>query len=396
MSKNFTLSISGVICFLTFMISFFNTNYFANYNILKYISLVLIGLYVIRYSYILLLRKFLPVNIMLILFSIFVVLSAYFNLYRGTERNPFLAAIVFSGSLLEMFFIAEIMSEKENTIKMIDIYFKTAIIVTIVTAFIALFLPSFAASNQDAYLIGTKFQVVYMHYLIIVFYLVRCKLLGYRKTNVKIFIILCIWAISASIFTQCSTGIVGIVLLILFSVAIKEDKNILLSNRLFLSVTILSFAFIFIYSLILDNPISEYIIVNLLHRDLTLTSRTTVFSKVLNVLPGNLMWGFGYGSAYELGIRLAGVPNTQNAILNWIWQCGTATTILMVVFIFTVFNYSKKYENCRKSAALKPLYILLYIFIILGSVEVTFNNTFWGLLAALLLVSNRAATLFEY
>lgn len=388
MSKNFSISISSVICFLTFMISFFSTNYFASYNILKYISLVIIGLYIVKYAYVLLLRKFLPINFSLILFSLLVVISAYFNLYRGTERNPFLAAIVFSGSLLEMFFVAEIMSEKGNTIKMVDIYFKAALIVTIVTEFIAVFAPSFAASNRDNYLIGTKFQVVYMHYLIITFYLAKSKLIENRKSNVKIFVLLCVWAVFASIFTQCSTGVVGIILLLMFSVVLKEGKNILQNNRTFLIVITFSFAFPFIYNFILNNPLAEYIIVDLLHRDLTLTSRTTVFSRVLNLLPGNLKWGFGYGSTYELGIQFAGIPNTQNAILNWIWQCGVATTVLMVVFMFLVVNYSKKSVEHSGTGAIKPSLILVYIFSILGAVEVTFNSTFFGLLAVLLLVSN--------
>lgn len=388
MSKKFTLSISSIICFLTFMVSFFSTNYFVGYNILKYISLVIIGLYVVKHLHILLLRKFLLTNFSLILFSLFVVISAYFNLYRDIERNPFLAAIVFSGSLLEMFFIAEIMSEKGNTIKMMDIYFKSALIIAIITEFIAIFLPSFAASNQDRYLIGTKFQVVYMHYLIIVFYVVKNKLIKKKKFNNKIFILLSLWAIFASIFTQCSTGVVGIILLLVFLMIFKKNQNILLNNIIFLIVIILSFAFIFMYGFILKNSIMEYIIVNLLHRDMTLTSRTIVFGRVLNLLPGNLIWGFGYGSTYELGIQLAGIPNTQNAILNWIWQSGVVTTVLMVLFIFVTFNFSKKIAEFGRVDVLKPLCILVYIFVILGAIEVTFNNTFFGLLAVLISVSN--------
>lgn len=391
MSRRFTLSISSIVCFLTFMISFFNTNYFAGYNTLKYISLVIIGVYIVKYSYILLLRKFLVINLSLIAFSFFVVISAYFNLYRGTERNPFLAAIVFSGSLIEMFFVAEIISEKENTAKMIDIYYKTALIITIITEFIAIFLTSFAASNQDSYLIGTKFQVVYMHYLIIAFYLAKNELIQKKKSNIRMLILLCLWTIFASIFTQCSTGVVGITLFVVFLAIFRNNQDILLRNHIFLAVILLSFAFVFIYSLILNNPLAEYIIVNLLHRDMTLTSRTTVFSRVLNLLPGNLMWGFGYGSTYELGIQLAGIPNTQNAILNWIWQCGVPTTILMVLFIFIVFNRSKKFMGYDSVRTSKPLCSLVYVFVILGAIEVTFNSTFFGVLAALLSVSNKTS-----
>lgn len=394
MSRRFTLSISSIICYLTFMISFFNTNYFAGYNTIKYISLVLIGLYIAKYSQILLHRKFLLVNLSLILFSVFVVISAYFNLYRDTERNPFLAAIVFSGSLIEMFFIAEVMSEKGNSIKMVNIYYKAALIITIITEFIAIFLPSFAATNQDSYLIGTKFQVVYMHYLIIAFYLTKNELIK-KKSNIRILILLCVWAIFASVFTQCSTGVVGITLLIVFLVIFREKRNVLISSNIFLLTLLFSFAFVFIFSFILNNPLAEYVVVDLLHRDMTLSSRTVVFSRALNLLQNNLMWGFGYGLAYELGIQLAGIPNTQNAILNWVWQCGVVTTVLMVVFMLMIFYCSKRISRYDQAEALKPLCILIYIFAILGAIEVTFNSTFFGLLAALLLLSNKNPSIIK-
>lgn len=386
MIEGFSLSVSSIICSLTFIISFFNPIYFPQYNILKYFSLVIIGLFIIKNASLILLKKFLPINFFLVCFSFLVIISAYLNLYRETVRNPFLAAIVFSGTLLEMFFVMEIMSELGMTLKMLDIYFKLSVILALITEFIALFLPSFANNNRDIYLIGTKFQVAYIHYLIIAFYIIRNIINRSLKFN-KVFIVLCIWAFIINIYTQCATGIVGVMLLVTLGFAFNSERNILLHSYTFLIIAILSFIFVFIADWVLKNPLVEYIVVDLLHRDVTLTSRTIIYSRAMDLLPGNLLWGFGYGSAYELGSELGGFSNTQNAILNWIWQCGIPTTIIMIVFITLIFHYSIKNSEVNR-AIIMPVFCLAYVFVILGAIEVTFDSIFFGVLSVLILIAN--------
>ena len=66
MIEGFSLSVSSIICSLTFIISFFNPIYFPQYNILKYFSLVIIGLFIIKNASLILLKKFLPINFFLV------------------------------------------------------------------------------------------------------------------------------------------------------------------------------------------------------------------------------------------------------------------------------------------------------------------------------------------
>ena len=99
------------------------------------------------------------------------------------------------------------------------------------------------------------------------------------------------------------------------------------------------------------------------------------------------MQGMGYGSSYDLGMRYGGFPDTQNGILEWIWQVGIPTTIIMVLMFAIILTVAKKHTYYRNRKALLPLIAGAYLFTVLGTVEITIGIMYFSLMICIMCVA---------
>ena len=74
-------------------------------------------------------------------------------------------------------------------------------------------------------------------------------------------------------------------------------------------------------------------------------------------------------------------PNTQNGLFECILEQGVVATFLLLVLIYKVFSYN------RKNTFNLPVIIMIYIYGILSSVEITLNLPFMVFLATVLVFS---------
>lgn len=383
MNGSFKLSVSSLLTILIFITQFISLPYISWYNLLRYATIVAVGLYICPKIKVVLKKKYLPVNSFALLFSLLTVCTAYLNKNRMTTRNPFLAAIVFTASFLLFLSFMEIMAEQGMIKKIIGIFFKTSLVFTLITD-ILIFAAPFLYGMYNQYLVGTKFAVVYLHLLLILFYLVHVNFSEKKwlKKDITLMLsLLTAWSFIIGIYVDCSTGIIGLFVLLILIMIIDNNESLVFNGIFYCVTQFFCFGFVFFCEFILSNQIVQNFIVNILQRDITLTSRTSIYAKVPGILTIYKGWiiGLGYGSSYELGTKYGGFPNAQNGILNWIWQVGLPTTVIMVVMFASILNLSKKYMDQNNKKVLLPLISGLYLFTILGTVEITMSVMYFSL-----------------
>lgn len=379
MRNSLKISISSMLAILLFLAQFITMPYISWYNLLRYGTIIVVGLYVGRRIRVVIQKKYLFLNVISLFFSFLTIIASYLNRSRLGDRDPFLASIPFAAAFVLFLFYMEIMAEKKKVKRVIEIFFRTALVVLLITDILIFVAPSLYLYNK--YFVGTKFEVVYLHILIIIFYLSlnqTGKLYTYKKI---LLILLAAWSLFICIYVNCSTGIVGVAVLLLLLLAIKRKERLFLNGKLYCVMQALCLGFVFFYEFVLNNPTVEYLIVEILGRDITLTSRTRIYEIVPLILTEHSGWmiGMGYGSSYDLGMRFAGFPDTQNGILEWIWQVGIPTTIIMVLMFAVILNISKQYMNEKNRGLLHPLIAGLYLFSILGTVEITITSMYFSI-----------------
>lgn len=385
MTRDFKVSVSSILAVLIFLTQFVSLSYFTWYNFLRYSTIVAVGIYVFARYKILIQRKYLMVNILALLFSMLTIYTSFLNKSRGAERDPFLAAIVYCASFIIFLFYMEIMAEYCMVEKTIDVFYRVALIVAVITDMLVFFAPSLFAVNHQ-YFVGTKFGVVYLHLLLMVFYFASINMDESRKPNKKLLAFLAVWSFFVGIYVDCSTGILGVLILLAFMLIINNREGLFLNSVFYSAIQILSFCFVYFYEFVLSNGTVEHFIVNVLGRDMTLTYRTVIYQKVPLILTAQNGWmkGMGYGSSYELGMKYGGLSDTQNGILEWIWQVGVPTTIVMVIMFAVIFFISKRYMVDQNRKILLAFLSGIYLMTVLGTVEITISQMYFALLVCIL------------
>lgn len=279
---------------------------------------------------------------------------------------------------IEMFFLMIIIIEKNYLTKTIDIIYKIILLLIIVNDLFIFLGVKFSDGSFETYFIGTKFSVVYLHLYFLAFYLLvkgfKSKI---KKKTIFNLICLSISIVILSLKIDCKTGVLGCLLFTTFVILFNNFSNKFLfffTNPIVLLFCFFESAiFAFKFEMIMKLKIIRYIIINILKRQLTLTGRTEIFSLFYNKMSGNWLWGYGFGSSYIISMEMFGYADAQNAILQWILQIGLPLTIGMVIIWIFYFTKLSRQKNIIE---IIPLIALIYVFIILGTVEITFNLSF--------------------
>lgn len=372
---------SDIIIFLFFHIAFITIPYFEYYDFMKYVIIVSIALYLLYNYKTLFKKKYRRVNAILTLFVLVVLITGYINKDNLKERNVFYAAIVFSVIVLEAFYLFQCFEQKNIVDRAINITYRLTVFYVVLTDMLLILYPKLVLEQEGYYLIGNKFSVVYTHLLMLCLYwFVKGKT---SKNNRFILLILYALTLFVSFYIDSTTGVIGSILLFLFMVLYKKIGLFVMKPFIPVVILIVSCTFFFIFS-ISDNGLMKFIVVDLLAKDSTMTGRTDIYLNVFSLLPGHLWSGYGYGSTYEVCMDILGAPNTQNGLLELLVQHGIMGVVLFFVLMFMVF---KKNSYLKTRLYSRAIVAMIYIYIVLASVEITLGLEFFVLLAILTVCS---------
>lgn len=253
---------------------------------------------------------------------------------------------------------------------MLDALYKITFVYCLISA-ISILLGGNGQINTT-YFFGTKFFTSYFFILFTGFFYLRFCMCKGRNTTFKLrFIILGAISGVMIICIECGTGLIAYILLFsLGFLPVRLRKN--LEKPIFLlGMVIASLLVLLIIIPILQNGIVQYIIVNLLHRDLDLTDRLRYYAKAATVFnKDNLLFGYGYASSL-MRSRIGLGTNIQNGLLQYMIMYGFAGA---GAFLWEVFYCARK-GGCRKDNW--GLYMVVYAMIAAATVEVSYNTVFF-------------------
>lgn len=235
-------------------------------------------------------------------------------------------------------------------------------------------------SGGDNYLVGNKFNVAYLHLYLLVLYCAcfennkKYSVLKRTKLNIHFLFIVVI-----SLYTGTSTGVIGGILFLIFYIWnqgfmkwVAKPVTALLAIGFFDSILLINPA-------ILNVPVIRYFIEVLLNKSLTLTGRLDIYSQVMAVVLMKPLWGFGKENNFlisqlYLGADALKAPNAQNGAIDYIISYGIIGLILMLVLLVMSIRNGAGKSNRAFSA-------LLFVYIILSMVEITFRQEFFVTMA---------------
>ena len=379
------VKISTIHAIFVYFLVFFSTTYIS-YNPIRYVLLVLVAIMLAPNIKAFILKSDHVVNSSMIAFCMVTLILSYMNRNDYRERNPFLAAIVFVAALIEFMFTVELFSEKKMMQHLISVFYRLTFLIVIVNDLLILFTNIHLKFGGDVFLVGTKFSVAYMHFYLIAFYFAdkNIKFLGMTRKSfnkkISLFVLFFI-AIAMSIKLETATGIVGTVAFLAFLWISEMKLNWLLNSKSFLVALSFSVLFAVFIDLFLSNQLVIYVITQLLGKDVTLTFRTIIYAMFPTIMKNHWLLGFGYGTGYEVLMKY-GIVDAQNGLFDWVQQVGILGTVALSIWLCILMSKPSK-EYIVNSSGIKSLTAIVYVFIFLATVEITFSLEFIAIIILL-------------
>lgn len=179
------------------------------------------------------------------------------------------------------------------------------------------------------------------------------------KLTLRNYLLLIVCFLS-TLLVENSTGIIGIILICCFLYLYKIWNKIKTFNILTYAVVyVLSFLVIVILRV---QEWFSFLIVDILHKDITFTGRTNIWDKVLEIIPSNFWLGRGMVT-FQYS---ASVFSTHNTILDIVYKTG----IIGLISYFLIFYQSlKDLWFYRKHKIIQFISIVIFSYFIMMLTE---------------------------
>lgn len=242
-------------------------------------------------------------------------------------------------------------------------------IVNVITLIHPLKLDEF---GMKIYAFGSKFMVCYFFILLTGLF----AALNYHKIQKRmrwkiLYLTLIMLDIVCGIITDCSTGIVASFIFITILFLPSKVLQLLLKPKIICLLIIGSVIIPFVFLQLTRLSIVQYIIVNLLGRNLNLTRRTVLYDNYLLPVLAKRIWiGYGYGNR-AIFTYSGSYGNAQNGLLEHFVNYGL---VGVVALLYMVYNAFKKSSMSNRAIGLS---LIVLAMIIAGLVEISYNWFFF-------------------
>lgn len=320
--------------------------------------------------------------LILAILCVLLIISMFMNLDATIGGSPLRYTFRLLLYLVEAFLLMIVIAEKglgKAAIRFLAWYLLIIVAVNDVLMFTRI--VEFRVGRFETYMVGNKFSVSYLHMNLLTMWMLRWKL-GEGRRRIPWWLVLCIAAgiVAVTIRVDCKTGLIGCTVLVVLAMLMENRRWIRIvrftSPWILLAALLGSVVFAFVAQAIVENPLVEYFLEDVLNRDTSLTGRTNIYKMYVDNLQGNWLTGYGYGNGNEVAVALFGYETMQNGLLQWVLEIGLPGTIAMVVLLWQVFRVVNSVRETKKRGFM-PVVALIYTFIILGTVEADFNMMFF-------------------
>ena len=371
--KNFEIGIMSVI---VFHICFLNISYvhIPKYDLIKTYLIILMIPYLLINIRKFLVQKYIKINFVLLLFCV----SAFISSYIGKNYVSHSYLLTFKYVMIIVISILYFECINFYGIHMwkivIKIFMCLSLFYLTMNDLLMFFQPSiFRASDElgvgdkfNCFLLGNKFNVVYLHLFFWAFYLLYQQLCKKKNKICTTFIALLVFLIS--IFVKCSTGVLAIVVFCILSFD-KIGKHFIKPVTTFISIGIFD-SILFLNSAFLSTPFMKFIIENILGKEIGLTGRLDIYARVGQLLSKSILFGYGYDNNTYVSTQNVLAANVQNGVLDNVVSFGLIGTVLLAILIWYCLNFA------NKMGTMNAFSYLMYTYIVISSVEISFRTTF--------------------
>ena len=246
----------------------------------------------------------------------------------------------------------------------------------------------YESKGIDGYLVGNKFYVCYLNIFLVTIYLLKSGKTVTTK-NQKMFVRIVLFiTFLLSIKTKCTTMIIGTMVFYYFMFIFNKHIRFLLYKPYFYLSGLIVFDILFflLISWILNFSIVQYVIVDVLGEDLTLTGRVGMYSRLGSVLSECPLYGFGLGNSHMTTVMYGVGDNAQNGLLNMFIEIGLLGTIFYFIMMLLMLVHAKNNKNSYS------LICFIYMMLVISSIEVTFTMYFTAMIILLILCFSKNAS----
>lgn len=356
--------------------------YFASpiYTLLQYIAIVPAFLYCIIYIKKIRNSQWL-ILVMVSFISFWIMLSSFFN----EVETYYLRASIYVGILYIILFIFCILLVKNKKFEIVGLAGKCFLIpVVFINDLLMIILPNsfYNISGRDigTCLIGNKFSVAYAHLML--FFLQVYFEKDSKKRSKKIILYTFVMSVLC-IYIECVTVLLATWLFLLLYFITPFFRKILSNTIVFIGCFFISAYLLIWLKGILSLDFVQYFIVNILHRDVTLTGRLEIYPYIFHALSSHQVFGYGYGTSIikDLSVWFA---NTQNAFWDFVIRYGFITMItLLCLLFFIIWQYHKIQIKIGYDVRLWLNLSIIYVYIFIGIAEIVYNKHFFFYIALL-------------
>ena len=339
-------------------------------------------------------------------FGTFLLLFVFFAMLGWTvymNRKPIFGEVPLRSTLrlilylIDLFVLMVVAAEKGKSRDVMRFLYHYLLLLALINDVLMFTrLMSFTTGRYESYLVGTKFSVAYLHMNLLTVWMMNNKrtIMSYRLSLGKI-ILAALFVIAISFRTDCMTGVLGCVILVVLFILIESPNRGRLLRFTTPGMLLLSMAgsvvFAFVAEIVLSLPFVTYLIKNVFGRDTSLTGRTVVYLRYIQTIPTHWLTGYGYGNAYEVTSTQFYYDNVQNALLQWGLQIGVIATVGLVLLLLKIFGQIS-WKNTRNMPRILLLVALIYTYVILGTIETTLNMAMILWFALIFMLVNEKAT----
>lgn len=350
-----------------------NYLYYQDYRQIKILSLCIAILLLLTKIKILVLKQWRIINLFVTLLALTIAYSSYIN--RHFKSSDTVTSGLLAFGLVALFWLVEYSIQNKTTPILLKTIFVCSFIYCLITDILWIINPT-VYGEANSFLIGNKFDVSYSHFWMATSFLLYLKIENLSKR--KLYIALYVWTICVAIVSECTTAVVGCGVFILLFCFRRQVEHII-RKPLTVVIALLFFdSILIVNSAILSAPPINFFIVSVLGEDIGLTGRVGIYQKALATILGSPFWGYGYENNYTVSVNYIGASNIQNGILDCVMSYGIMGTLILLLIIIMLITQNRKSIPYTMMA-------VLYVYIVISSVEIAFNGWFFACIAFLLL-----------
>lgn len=309
---------------------------------------------------------------------VLMLLCIIFSTVHNQAVGYYIRASIFYGLLIFiMCYLLEIAQYKNRIEEFLNVGKKYLTMIITINDCLMLALPSkfYNISGHDigTCLLGNKFVVSYWHLMLVFLAILLEKNEKKQKKKVIIYVFLlsCI-----CVYIDCTTALLASWVLIILYFLPQNIKKILSNTIVYmLSFLISAFLLLMFDGILLWKPI-QYLVVNILHRDATLTGRLQVYTYIFKLFLTHKWLGYGYGTdiVQKTSIWYA---NVQNGFWDFVIRYGLLTMLFLVLYmLFAVIRHAKLFHEKKSDKSNWLCFAMLYLYLFMGISEIVYSKLF--------------------